>query len=292
MTRVAPIAGVAITHELAGPIQLEQRDAVEWSGTEATEPPLLIRHEVGDTRSTGMQPVLTVPPWCTFYVDHAGEPAAIFHGVLGEVERLLTTVIAGSVYRVRYAGAPREPVIPLQSELTAYSFGLAARGTGLIAHACAFVTPSGDGVLCPGVSGTGKTTLARLLGAAAPAVTLLTDDRAIVTLDADAVRVWGSPWPGAAGIAGAASASLTTVVFIRHGAAFQRRLVSAREAFRRIVNTLSMPLWQPARCGQALEIVDAIVSRTRLIELTYPPTEAGARWVASEVDNRVAAGVQ
>jgi len=292
VTRVAPVAGVAIAHEVTGHIRLEQRDPVQWDGTDATEPPLVIRHEIGDARPAGMQPVLTVPPWCTFHIDRAGEPASLFHGMFGEVDRLLTTVIPGSLYRVRYATAPRDPVITLQPELTAYSFALAARGTGLIAHACAFITASGEGVLCPGVSGTGKTTLARLLGAVDPPLQVLTDDRAIVTLTSEGVQLWGSPWPGAAGIGGTASAPLTTVIFIRQALSLGRRAVSPREAFRRIVNTLSMPLWEPARCGHALEIVDAIVSRARSIELAYPPTEDAARWLASEVESGASAGVE
>ena len=287
IAHVPPVAGIPITHELTGTLQLVQRDAVAWAGTAGTELPLVIRHEVGGARPDRMQAMLSVPPWCTFHIDDAGEPAAHFHAVLGEVDRHLTTIVPGSIYRVRYAAAPREPVVALQSELTAYSFALAARGMGLIAHACAFISASGDGVLCPGVSGTGKTTLAQLLGRAHAPVELLTDDRAIVTLTPDGVRVWGSPWPGAARIAGTASAPLTTIMFIRHGASRARRVVAPSEAFRRILNTLSMPLWEPARCGRALEIVDAIISNARLIELTYPPTEAAAEWLASEVERDV-----
>ena len=291
VAHVPPVAGVPIAHELTGTLQLEQRDAVAWAGTHGTESPLVIQHEVGDARPDRMVTVLTVPPWCNFQLDDAGEPAAHFHAVLGEVDRHLTTVVPGSVYRVRYAAPPREPIVAFQSELTAYSFALAARGTGLIAHACAFISASGEGVLCPGVSGTGKTTLAQLLGRAHASVELLTDDRAIVTLTSDSVRLWGSPWPGAARIAGTASAPLTTVVFIRRGASVARREVAPNEAFRRILNTLSMPLWEPARCGRALEIVDAIVSNARLLELTYPPTEAAAEWLANEVERDVGAGV-
>ena len=276
---VAPVAGIPIVHELLDGIELERRDMVPWTGTAALGAALLIRHELGDATSGDMHPVLDVPPWCTFHVDRDGEPASLFHGIFGEVDRLLMCDDPGATYVVRYAAPPREPVVALQSELAAFSFALSARGLGLIAHSCAFVTPAGDGVLCPGVSGTGKTTLARLLSAYSGNVRLLTDDRAIVTLVGDDLRVWGSPWPGAARIAGTGDAPLRTVMFIRHAASCEARPVSPRDAFRRIVNTLSMPLWEPARCGRALEIVDAIVSNAELVEIGYPPTAEAATWL-------------
>ena len=72
-------------------------------------------------------------------------------------------------------------------------------------------------------------------------------------------------------------------MFIRHGNAVGLRAVSPGEAFRRMVNSLSMPLWEPARCGRALEIVDAIVSQAMLVEATYPPTADAARRVTREL---------
>ena len=281
---VPPVAGIAVVHELYDGIELERRDAVEWAGTRSIHSPLVIRHERGDARPEGMRAVLDVPPWCTFQIDERGEPAALFHGIFGEVDRLLSCEEPGLTYVVRYGDRPSEPVVALQSELAAFSFALSARSSGLIAHSCAFVTPGGDGVLCPGISGTGKTTLARLLVENVGGLQVLTDDRAIVTLDDAGVTLWGSPWPGAARIAGSGGAPLRTVVFIRHGAVCEWRRVAPAEAFRRIVNTLSMPLWEPARCGHALEVVDAIVSNAELVEIHYPPTADGAQWVAREAE--------
>jgi len=282
LTRVAPVAGIPITHELMDGIDLERSATVDWRGTKASGRPLVIRHEVGDVTTRRMTRVLDVPPWCTFYMDERGEPSSRFHAVFGEVDRLLSCESPGSEYVVRYAEAPRAPVVALQSELTAFSFALAARGFGLIAHSCAFILPEGAGVLCPGMSGAGKTTLARLLRDNAPAVDLLTDDRAIVTLT-DCLTLWGSPWPGSARVAGSGSAPLSVVMFIRHGKAVGLRDVSPGEAFRRMVNSLSMPLWEPARCARALEIVDAIVSQAALVEATYPPTADAVRRVTREM---------
>jgi len=282
LTRVAPVAGIAITHELMDGIELESAVTVDWQGTKEAARPLVIRHEVGDVSTRRMTKVLDVPPWCTFHRHERGEPASHFHAVFGEVDRLLSCEAPGSRYVVRYGEAPHSPVVALQSELTTFSFALAARGAGLIAHACAFILPEGAGVLCPGMSGAGKTTLARLLRDNAPAIDLLTDDRAIVTLE-DRLTLWGSPWPGSARVTGSGQAPLSAVMFIRHGRAVALRAVSPGEAFRRMVNSLSMPLWEPARCGRALEIVDAIVSQAALLEAAYPPRADAARRVTREL---------
>jgi hypothetical protein len=276
------VAGIALTHELRDGIRLEASTRPSWSGTPSLERPVAIRHALGSTRVVDMHSVLAVPPWCTFHVDANGEPASLFHPVFGEVERLLTCDEPGHSYVVHYASPPRAPVEALQSELTAFSFALAARGLGFIAHSCAFTLPNGAGVLCPGMSGAGKTTLGRLIRAVLPDAEVLTDDRAIVTADDD-LRVWGTPWPGAAGIAAPGGAPLDIVMFIQHGHMPSIRRVSPRDAFRRIVNTLSMPLWEPARCGRALEIVDAMVTRPLLIEATYPPSDDAARWLSAEL---------
>jgi len=286
---VAPVAGIAIVHQLSDHIVLDRRDAVPWPGTSVTEPPLVIRHERGDARPPGMRRTLAVPPWCEFQLDGRGEPASLFHAIFGEVDRLLCCEVPGRAYVVRYAEQPREPVVALQSELAAFSFAIAARGSGLIAHACAFATCHGEGVLCPGVSGTGKTTLARLIARQGDGPAMLTDDRAVVTLGEGGLSVWGSPWPGAARIAGSGPARLTTVMFIRHGAKMALRDIRPSDAFRRIVNTVSMPLWEPARCGRALEIIDAIVTTARLVEATYPPTAAAADWLIGALDVRAEA---
>jgi hypothetical protein len=277
---------VAIVHELLDRIELEKTTTVDWRGTAESLQPVVIRHEIGDVSTRDMTRVLDVPPWCTFHVDERGEPASLFHAVFGEVDRLLSCEEPGLRYVVRYGAPPHEPVVALQSELTAFSFALAARGLGLIAHSCAFVLPDGQGVLCPGRSGAGKTTLARLLRDNATAIDVLTDDRAIVTLE-DRLTLWGSPWPGAARVAASGGVPLWAVMFLRHGNAVTLRSVKPGEAFRRIVSSLSMPLWEPARCGRALELVDAMVSRSVLVEATYPPTADAARRVVRELSRVV-----
>ena len=130
LTRVPPVAGVSIVHELLDGIEIEKATTVEWRGTAESFQPVVIRHEVGDVSTRHMTRVLDVPPWCTFHIDERGEPASLFHAVFGEVDRLLSSEEPGTRYVVRYGAPPPAAVVALQSELTAFSFALAARGHG------------------------------------------------------------------------------------------------------------------------------------------------------------------
>jgi hypothetical protein len=44
-----------------------------------------------------------------------------------------------------------------------------------------------------------------------------------------------------------------------------------------------MPLWEPARCDRALEIVDALVTRPMVVEAAYSPTPDAALWLCREL---------
>jgi hypothetical protein len=59
VVRVAPVADIPIVHELSSAIQLERSDTIEWSGTGRWGEPVLIRHEIGDARPTGMRAMLS-----------------------------------------------------------------------------------------------------------------------------------------------------------------------------------------------------------------------------------------
>ena len=65
---------------------------------------------------------------------------------------------------------------------------------GAIIH-CALIDVGGSAVICPGVSGAGKTTLCRQL-AASPDFRVLSDDRAVVRRSGDGYRAHGTPVAG------------------------------------------------------------------------------------------------
>jgi len=113
---------------------------------------------------------------------------------------------------------------------------LLAPAGGLLLHASGGIR-RGRGLLFSGVSGAGKTTIARL----APAdVRLLTDEISYVRRAADGFRVFGTPFSGELGIQGeSVSAPLAAIHLIEHGPANRFDLLPEAEAVRRLMrNTL------------------------------------------------------
>ncbi len=112
---------------------------------------------------------------------------------------------------------PDRTVDPLEYPLDELLFQrlLAGRG-GLELHAAGVVAPSGRGYLFAGRSGDGKTTTARLWQQLTGA-TVLSDDRIVLTRDATAWRMHGTPWHGEAELALPASAPLAGVFVLARG---------------------------------------------------------------------------
>jgi len=113
---------------------------------------------------------------------------------------------------------------------------LLAPAGGLLLHASGGIR-AGRGFLFSGVSGAGKTTMARL----APAdVRLLTDEISYLRRTNGGFHVFGTPFSGELGVQGEnVSAPLAAIYLIEHGAENRMTLVPEPEAARRLMrNTL------------------------------------------------------
>lgn len=288
----APIAGIPIVHHFEPSVAAAAqgaRRAVAWTGSGPAEVAVRVQHALGAVSTDGLTPAFDVPPWLTYYVDARGEAVVHFHDVVPELPpHVLRTVRPGYEYEVRYATLPGPA--PLRGiELAVYPQVLAARERGVIVHSCSWIQPQGGGVVAAGISGAGKTTLARLIGAVRGS-TVLTDDRAILTLEHDGLRLWGSPWPGDAGIAVPECARLDAVVFLRHGAQTAIARVPEAAALSRLLSTVALPLWNPDRLQGPLAFVERILLTTPIFEVTYPPTVEAAQWMVNTLSERLANG--
>jgi hypothetical protein len=113
---------------------------------------------------------------------------------------------------------------------------LLAPAAGLLLHASGAVR-EGRGFVFSGVSGAGKTTMARL---APPGVSLLTDEISYLRSTEGSFRVFGTPFSGELGTQGEnISAPLAAVYLIEHGARNRFERVPEAVAVRRLLrNTL------------------------------------------------------
>lgn len=151
---------------------------------------------------------------------------------------------------------------------------------GVVFHGSTAVL-DGRGIICTGVSGTGKSTIARLLHAAGAAV--LSDERPVVrqwpmpVCDAQLAatadfRVYGSPWPSSAGFALNAWAPLRRIYFLEHGDTNRLTPLTPREAFNRIIQVATIP-WQDATLfDPCLKTIETLLRLVPCAVLSFRPT--------------------
>lgn len=147
---------------------------------------------------------------------------------------------------------------------------LALRG-GVIVHAAGVVLEGRAYALC-GVSGAGKTTVARAFIAAGLGERLLSDDRLIVRRSPEGgYLAWGTPWPGDARVARNAGAPLAALVFLAQepaaGATCRLVPLAADEALQRLLPVVSCPWYDERRAGEVLDTCGALVMGHPCLEL-------------------------
>jgi hypothetical protein len=151
---------------------------------------------------------------------------------------------------------------------------------GLVFHGTA-AEVDGQGILCVGVSGTGKSTLSRLLDAAGG--TVLTDERPVLrqwpppaagVTPCAAFRLYGSPWPSSAGFARDAWAPLRRVYFLEHGETDRLTPLTPRSAVSRLIHVTTIPWQNPAFFDPCLATIDALLGAVPCAVLSFRPTPA------------------
>lgn len=154
---------------------------------------------------------------------------------------------------------------PLDQVLAMYFFG----ESGLIVHAAGLVR-DGKGVALAGISGAGKSTITRLASRWAGA-SLLSDDRVILRVAGDEVRIHGTPWPGEAGVADSRHAPARALLFLEKGTENAIRSTAPRETLARLLPAISVPWYDSVHRDASLRACDAIVRRMPAGVLTFRP---------------------
>jgi hypothetical protein len=196
-------------------------------------------------------------PWATLTVEPSLEAAAL-------------------VQRPMWGGEPSLRIgFPFDEYLMCR---LLARGGGFVIHAAA-VEHDGMGLLFTGHSGAGKSTISEI--AESVGARVLSDDRAIVTMENDQPTVWGSPWHGSHRKGAAARVPLRGLFLLVKDVEDSVIPVAPARAVGELFVRLIHPTVDPAETTRVLDALGALVSRLPVQELRFRPT-AHAFGIAAE----------
>ena len=163
--------------------------------------------------------------------------------------------------------------------------GLLARGRGAEVHACGIADASGRGLLFVGQSGAGKTTIARLWEASTDA-RILSDDRIILRRVGGRFTMYGTPWHGEAALAEPASAALTGVFFLEHGAANALLPLRGATAATRLFACGFPPFFDRAGLDFTLKFLGDLVAEVPCHELCFARDNRVVEFVRSWAEGR------
>ncbi|NIM95877.1 MAG: hypothetical protein GTO18_19430 [Anaerolineales bacterium] len=162
---------------------------------------------------------------------------------------------------------------PLDQLLMMYHM---AQRDGALVHA-AGIKLHGKGLIFPGRSGAGKSTLSRQFPEGSDDLLLLSDDRVMVRKVDDGYTVFGTPWPGEAGIARNESSSLAGILFISHAPANEIHEIDPKDALAWLLPVVSIPWFDAEVMPKLLEFCEALVTNIPTYELQFQPSVEVAR---------------
>ncbi len=186
----------------------------------------------------------------------------MFDTETGEKSRVVLLnqqLTSGEVYLTPESESPPSWSVPLLlrhlGELLVVN--LLSRDRGFLIHA-AGINDGGAGLLFVGPSGSGKTTLANLYHGR-PGVTVLSDERTIISRSGPQFVISGTPWPGGAMLASAASVPLRRIFVIEHAPRnvlyAEKRATLAGLLFQQ----LFLPFWDRHGLTSALSLADDLL---------------------------------
>ena len=144
---------------------------------------------------------------------------------------------------------------------------LLCQGRGVLVHGLG-VHDKGEGWLFVGRSGAGKSTLANLYKAF-PEVTILGDERLVVTKVDGQFWLSGTPWPGEGFTVSAETVPLRKIFFLEHGP----RNVLISDSFLNLYSLffqqLFLPFWNGEALSFALRFAEEVMSAVPASRLSF-----------------------
>jgi hypothetical protein len=154
---------------------------------------------------------------------------------------------------------------------------LLTRRRGIMLHACG-IDDGGQGIVFAGPSDAGKTTLARLWNKV-PGVKVLGDETLVLREVGGEYRVYGTPWPGEAGLADLGGVPLRRLFFVQHADRNGVRTLSRSLKVRKL---LAQTVLLPYDREGSERIIDFCISLAETVpggELGFVPDNSIADFV-------------
>jgi hypothetical protein len=255
---VTQVAGVTVELRAAAAGLLDALPLGGFAGAPGAAPDLVIEL-AGDPQLEGRPPAADHP---AFARHREGDDLVVERAdVVGRI------ALAGTPLRARFAVAgdlyAREAAVRV-----ALSVALPRRG-GLILHASA-VAPRGAAHVFTGVSGAGKSTIARLLDGL-PGCQRLADELLVVVREPEGWHVHVPPVLGIAGLPLGARVPLASVELLAQAPAHARTPRPAALAIRELLRHVVVYASEPHTAGAVLALVERLVREVPCHRLAFAP---------------------
>jgi hypothetical protein len=154
---------------------------------------------------------------------------------------------------------------------------LLSLGRGVEIHSCGVSDVSG-GILFPGVSGVGKSTMSKLW-IEEEGVVVLSDDRIIITEQDGGFWMHGTPWHGDAGIADPGGVPLKTIFFLHHDESNNASKLSPGQAASRLVARSFPTFWNRDGMDFTTGLAADVATSIPAYEMGFKPDKAAVDYV-------------
>lgn len=174
----------------------------------------------------------------------------------------------GEIYPVQQISG--RYIHPFQSQFAQLlTVNLLARGRGLLLHSCALIDQD-IGRLFVGVSGAGKSTMARLWSQL-PGVQLLNDDRVILRQREGTFWIFGTPWHGDVRIVSSQARPIQQIFILKHADGNYVRRLSPAEASASLLVRAFPTYWYPEGMVFTLDFLAQLSQQLPCYELGFIP---------------------